>query len=192
MNLKRVFTTVILIVIFIEAINAQSNNNKRKKKKKKKKVDFKNRLYCFTCLADYSVKKVDIGDPCINPLFNATDSQQRYLTMCPREAKMCQVEITTINKVFSGIERRCSTNCYPTCFTRGYGLEYEACTHCCSGIDPEDFDQDTAYDYRCPSFNLENINTNITVTVRQYLQCVLELESLLILHKLDLQQERHN
>ncbi|RWS12633.1 hypothetical protein B4U79_11144 [Dinothrombium tinctorium] len=70
--------------------------------------------------------------------------------MCPREAKICQVEITTINKVFSGIERRCAVNCYPTCFTRGYGLEYQACTYCCGSIDPEDFDQETASDYRCP------------------------------------------
>ena len=52
--------------------------------------------------------------------------------MCPESAKQCMVEIATVNGVFIGIERRCTSSCQAGCVRDGYGAENENCIYCCA------------------------------------------------------------
>ena len=116
-----------------------------------KKIDIKKKFHCLVCLADFSQKKINFIDTCINPAINVSEAESRFLTACPADTNYCATELITINQVFTAIERRCAHTCTPSCFQAGYGTEKEICTYCCNkSIKPELYDEDTVYEYTCP------------------------------------------
>jgi hypothetical protein len=142
---------------------------KKKKVAKKKPANLKNRAYCLTCLTDFKSKSFDQFDTCLNPIANLTDAElrlvtptliairvelmrrhcDRYFNMCPESARQCMVEIATVNGVFVGIERRCTSSCSSGCTRDGYGAENENCIYCCpSYAGSEYFDEDAVKE--CP------------------------------------------
>lgn len=95
-----------------------TNAHKEKPKRKNGRKLFKNRKYCLNCLTDFKSKAYTLSDVCLNPLANITESEIRYLNMCPESSAYCQTEVYTVNGIFSGLERRCATICVPICFQR--------------------------------------------------------------------------
>ena len=96
--------------------NSLFRGNDRRRKAPKKSL--RNRKGCLSCLTDFKNKPYTHNDVCLNPLRNTTEAESRFFNVCPETSEFCQIEVFTVNGVFSGMERRCSTICKPVCFQR--------------------------------------------------------------------------
>lgn len=96
--------------------NSLFRGNDRRRKAPKKSL--RNRKGCLSCLTDFKNKPYTHNDVCLNPLRNSTEAESRFFNVCPETSEFCQIEVFTVNGVFSGMERRCSTICKPVCFQR--------------------------------------------------------------------------
>lgn len=113
------------------------------------------RLNCYSCYVDFTIEKFRVNNLCYNPAYNWTLADQEHLTKCPRQSKFCTVDITRVNGGLGIVDRRCGgTTCKYYCISKGYGVERETCTYCCSGKpndDDEDFDEEAREKYKaCP------------------------------------------
>ena len=95
-----------------------SSSGRSSVKRKNPRKQYRNRKFCLTCLTDFKSKQYALNDVCLNPLYNVSESELRYLNMCPETSAFCQIEVYTVNGIFSGLERRCATICVPVCFQR--------------------------------------------------------------------------
>ena len=100
-----------MLKFFLNSLSAphsgQTTTQKPKKLKKKKPLSTKNRGYCLTCLEDFKFKPYDPKvNLCVNPLYNITEAEIRYLNMCPENAHQCMIEVGTVNGVLYSYERR--------------------------------------------------------------------------------------
>ncbi|XP_015794433.1 uncharacterized protein LOC107371001 [Tetranychus urticae] len=184
MNLITGSVYLTLTFICIELISSiegavPSKEVKKKPRPKKKKPDYKNKYHCLVCLADYSNKRINFKDTCINPAVNVSDAEAKYLTVCPSDTTLCAYELVTINDVFTAIERRCATSCTPSCFQSGYGTEKTICTYCCNkSIKPEDFNDDTVYEYICAGGLNGSMLTNFGLTLLELVMIIPSLQRL--------------
>lgn len=136
--------------IMMPEVMSQSSSVRKKKKKRRKKQNLKNHIQCFECFRDYSTVQPFYGnDLCYNPNIDADKSIEEFLVTCPRESKICQVDIHRLNGVFIALERKCATQCFCLCKNSGYGMDREICSECSRPVVYTDFDNETLPDKTC-------------------------------------------
>lgn len=129
---------------------SQTSAKKKKKKRRRNKPNPKKHIQCFECFRDFSTVQPFFGDDlCYNPNKNADRALDEYLVTCPKDARLCQVDIHRLNGVFIALERKCTPTCYCLCKNSGYGMDREICSECSLPVDYTTFDNETLPDKTC-------------------------------------------